>query len=57
MALATKELAKEEAINKLEEMGLDQIANWINVLPEAVWEERFLAVWPTLAKKCGLRRD
>jgi hypothetical protein len=58
MVLAVvKETDKETAINRLHEMGLDQIANWIQVLPEGTWEERFLSTWPTLAKKCGLRRD
>lgn len=38
----------------LKEMGLNQIADWINALPENKWEQMFLSRWPTLAKKCGI---
>lgn len=47
---------KEYAVRVLEEMELNQIANWLRVLPEDRWEELFLIYWPTLAKKCGIRR-
>lgn len=42
---------------KLEEMGLNQIADWVNMLPENKWESMFLSRWPTLAKKCGLKEE
>ncbi|NEW09475.1 hypothetical protein GK047_26390 [Paenibacillus sp. SYP-B3998] len=55
--LATKTgCEKEEVINILCEMGLDQIARWIKVLPEHRWENMFVTSWPTLAKKCGVSR-
>ncbi|MEW9702033.1 hypothetical protein [Paenibacillus sp. SI8] len=47
---------KEEVLNTLCEMGLDQIAKWIRVLPEDRWENMFVSTWPTLAKKCGVIR-
>jgi hypothetical protein len=47
---------KEEVLHTLYEMGLDQIARWILVLPEDRWESMFLSTWPTLAKKCGFNR-
>ncbi|MBD0383190.1 hypothetical protein [Paenibacillus sedimenti] len=55
--LATKAVCeKEEVMNTLCEMGLDQIARWIKVLPEDRWENMFVSTWPTLAKKCGVSR-
>jgi hypothetical protein len=55
--LATKTVCeKEEVMGILCEMGLDQIAKWIKVLPEDRWETMFVTTWPTLAKKCGVTR-
>lgn len=48
---------KSFAIAKLEEMGLNQIAEWVKVLPDHKWESMFLSRWPTLAKKCGIQED
>jgi len=45
---------KSIVMHNLREMGLDQIANWIHILPEDKWESMFLSNWPTLAKKCGV---
>ncbi len=45
---------KDYAIQVLDEMGLNQIANWLSILPEDRWQELFVAQWPTLAKKCGI---
>ncbi|MZQ82261.1 hypothetical protein GQF01_08940 [Paenibacillus sp. 5J-6] len=47
---------REEVYQTLCDMGLDQIARWIMVLPEDRWEGMFLSTWPTLAKKCGYNR-
>jgi hypothetical protein len=47
---------RDEVVQTLCEMGLDQIAKWIMVLPEDRWESMFLSTWPTLAKKCGFNR-
>ncbi|WP_248924710.1 hypothetical protein [Paenibacillus hamazuiensis] len=57
MATVMKEQTDEKqyAIQTLDEMGLNQIANWLRVLPEDRWKTMFLAHWPTLAKKCGVR--
>lgn len=53
--LAVKEMNdKEHAIQTLQAMELDQIANWINILPEDRWKDLFVYYWPTLAKKCGI---
>ncbi|MFC3343384.1 hypothetical protein ACFOHW_13510 [Paenibacillus abyssi] len=57
VVLATKEAEKEAVINKLKEMGLDQIAIWIDRLPDDKWEGLLQATWPSLAKQCGLQRD
>ncbi|MED4602229.1 hypothetical protein P9314_16200 [Paenibacillus validus] len=46
---------KEYAERVLDDMGLNQIANWLRVLPEDRWEELFVFYWPTLARKCGIR--
>jgi hypothetical protein len=48
---------KSYAMATLKEMGLNQIADWVNVLPDHKWESMFLSRWPTLAKKCGLRDE
>lgn len=45
------------AIAKLEAMGLNQIADWVKVLPDHKWENMFMSRWPTLAKKCGLQEE
>ncbi|WP_186446240.1 hypothetical protein [Paenibacillus cremeus] len=45
---------KELVIGKLQDMELDQIANWISILPEDKWKVLFKLHWPTLVKKCGL---
>ncbi|WP_281887491.1 hypothetical protein [Paenibacillus sp. YYML68] len=54
----TKELCttgqKDYAIQVLDTMGLNQIANWLRILPEDRWQELFVIYWPTLAKKCGI---
>lgn len=56
--IATKQKAdKQEAMGRLRDMGLDQIAGWLNRLPEDKWERLFLASWPTLAKKCGVTEE
>ncbi|MDD9272163.1 hypothetical protein ACFPES_34610 [Paenibacillus sp. GCM10023248] len=47
---------RQEVVQTLNDMGLDQIARWIMVLPEDRWESMFLSTWPTLAKKCGYNR-
>lgn len=47
---------RQEVVQTLCDMGLDQIARWIMVLPEDRWESMFLSTWPTLAKKCGYIR-
>lgn len=54
-AAAEKTEGKEYAIRILDEMELNQIANWLRVLPEDRWKPLFLAYWPTLAKKCGVQ--
>ncbi|WP_165452561.1 hypothetical protein [Paenibacillus thalictri] len=46
---------KESVIEILNRMELNQIANWLRILPEERWRGMFLTHWPTLAKKCGLR--
>jgi hypothetical protein len=51
----TQEVArKEHVIRRLRELELDQMALWIEKLPDADWERRFKANWPMLAKKCGI---
>lgn len=45
---------KEIVMHKLCDMGLDQIANWLNALPEDKWKTMFMLYWPTLVKKCGI---
>ncbi|MCZ8516342.1 hypothetical protein O9H85_28915 [Paenibacillus filicis] len=53
--LTVKDMSdKEHAIQTLQTMELDQIAIWINILPEDRWKELFVYYWPTLAKKCGI---
>ncbi|XEC96282.1 hypothetical protein AB6A23_06995 [Paenibacillus tarimensis] len=51
---AAKKAERAEVITRLEDMGLDQIANWVRILPEESWERLFWSSWPVLAKKCGL---
>lgn len=46
---------KAYAIHVLDEMGLNQIADWVKILPENRWQELFVYHWPILAKKCGIR--
>ncbi len=46
---------KAYAIHVLDEMGLNQIAEWVKILPENRWQELFVYHWPILAKKCGIR--
>jgi hypothetical protein len=53
----THKADKQEAMGKLRGMGLDQIADWLNRLPEDKWEKLFLVSWPTLAKKCGVTEE
>ncbi|MCR8636016.1 MULTISPECIES: hypothetical protein [Paenibacillus] len=54
--LATEELCEKELVmHKLQDMGLDQISNWINELPEDKWKDKFVLHWPTLVKECGIR--
>lgn len=57
MLAAAPNSNKPYAIQKLQEMGLNQIAEWIKVLPEEKWEAMFLSRWPTLAKKCGIQEE
>jgi hypothetical protein len=45
---------RAHAIAVLDQMGLNQIADWIKALPDHKWERMFLSRWPTLAKKCGI---
>lgn len=45
---------RAHAVATLDQMGLNQIADWIKALPENRWEEMFHSRWPTLAKKCGI---
>lgn len=45
---------RAHAIATLDQMGLNQIGDWIQALPEHKWEQMFLSRWPTLAKKCGI---
>lgn len=52
-----QECDKAYVMAKLEEMGLNQIADWVNMLPENKWESMFMGRWPTLAKKCGLQEQ
>ena len=42
-------------MHKLQDMGLDQISNWINEQPEDRWKEMFILRWPTLVKECGIQ--
>jgi hypothetical protein len=55
---ATKERGahapKTNTIAILNGMGLNQIANWVQVLPDDRWQAMFVSYWPTLAKKCGV---
>jgi Mg/Co/Ni transporter MgtE len=48
---------KQKAMSKLRAMELDQIADWLNRLPEERWERLFLVGWPVLAKKCGVEEE
>ncbi|UUZ86083.1 hypothetical protein LJK88_23220 [Paenibacillus sp. P26] len=58
MVTAVKEISgKEYAMSKLQDMDLDQIANWVRSLPEDRWKEIFIFYWPALAKKCGITED
>jgi hypothetical protein len=58
IVLAAKSInEKEKVMATLKEMGLDQIAKWIHILPEDRWENMFVANWPILAKKCGVQED
>jgi hypothetical protein len=57
MIPATPRADKQEAMSKLRAMGLDQIADWLNRLPEEKWERLFLIGWPTLARKCGVEEE
>jgi Mg/Co/Ni transporter MgtE len=54
MIAATHKADKQEAMSRLRAMGLDQIADWLNRLPEDRWERLLLVTWPTVAKKCGV---
>jgi hypothetical protein len=45
---------KEHVVRQLREMELEQMAKWIEMLPDSGWEKRFAANWPMLAKKCGI---
>lgn len=45
---------RAQAVATLDQMGLNQIADWIKALPDHKWEQMFLSRWPTLAKKCGI---
>lgn len=54
MIATTHKADKQEAMSKLRAMELDQIAEWLDRLPEERWERLFLVSWPTLAKKCGV---
>jgi len=54
--LATKAPCEKELVMlKLQDMGLDQISNWINELPEDKWKDMFVLHWPTLVRECGIR--
>ncbi|MFC0213979.1 hypothetical protein ACFFK0_16230 [Paenibacillus chartarius] len=57
MIATTQGVGKEEAMDKLRNMGLDQIAVWLGRLPEDRWERMFLDNWPALAKKCGVEKE
>jgi hypothetical protein len=53
--IATEQLCEKELVrHRLQEMGLDQIADWVQGLPEDRWKELFMLRWPTLVKKCGI---
>lgn len=54
MCAAKQACGKANAIGRLQDMGLDQIAEWVKFLPEDQWGRLFLDRWPTLAKKCGV---
>lgn len=54
MLVVVERKDKAHAVKVLDDMGLNQIADWIKVLPENKWEQMFLSRWPTLAKKCGI---
>lgn len=52
-----QELSKKElVIQMLRDMELEQMAKWVEILPESQWEELFTANWPMLAKKFGIER-
>lgn len=54
MTLMQQLSKKEHVMQMLREMELEQIAKWIDMLPDNKWEKRFAANWPLLAKKCGI---
>jgi len=47
---------KEHVMRLLMEMELEQLAKWVEILPESQWEELFAAGWPVLARKFGIVR-
>lgn len=47
---------KEQVIQILQDMELEQMAKWVEILPESQWQELFSANWPVLAKKFGIER-
>jgi hypothetical protein len=53
--IAAEQLCEKERVqHKLQEMGLDQIADWVHALPEDRWKDLFMLRWPTLVRKCGM---
>ncbi|MBD2844992.1 hypothetical protein IDH44_07305 [Paenibacillus sp. IB182496] len=48
---------KAAVAERLRMMELDQIALWVERLPDAKWERMLIDAWPALAKKCGLKRN
>lgn len=57
MLATLQKIERKTVMAKLDEMGLNQIADWVNALPETKWETMFMSRWPTLAKKCGLQEE
>ncbi|WP_165842326.1 hypothetical protein [Paenibacillus xerothermodurans] len=55
MLLTEEVREKQKVVNKLHEMELDQIANWVEAIPSDKWKEMFVLRWPTLVKKCGIK--